>query len=152
MTAQLVFEENNTYNTKVNLDLIDHLKQQSPDEERIITLMSHIVNAHQIWLERIHGKPNSTAVFEVHTLDQLKEQVIANAQLTTEILNSAYLDKQITYQNTKGQTFVNSISQILLHVFNHSSYHRGQINQLLVKEGKKAMITDYIFYNRTEVI
>lgn len=152
MTAQYLFEENNAYNTKVNVDLVEHLIQQSAHDERVQILMSHIVNAHQIWLERILGIPNSVAVFEVRSYHELKQQILENNKLTLTILTTRNLEDSIQYRNTKGQTYINSILQILLHIFNHSSYHRGQINQLLVKEGKQAMITDYIFYNRTEVI
>ena len=36
----------------------------------------------------------------------------------------------------------------MLHVVNHSSYHRGQMALLLGQEGKSPPATDYIFYLR----
>lgn len=151
-TAIHLFEEMNTYNSRVNLDLIEHLITQNPKEERLFTLMSHIVNAHQIWLERILGEEQKVKVFEVRDLETLRERQHKNSELTFEILGSRNLEETVHYTNTKGQRYSNSICQILLHVFNHSSYHRGQINQLLVREGKPAMVSDYIFYNRTEAL
>lgn len=151
-TSYAVFEEMNAYNARVNIDLLQHLADQSTENEKIFKLVSHIVNAHQIWLERIQGIPNSVQVFEIRSLEDLKRQAIANGETTYEILHNRNLEDDIQYTNTKGQKFSNSICQMFLHIFNHSAYHRGQINQLLVQEGKKAMVSDYIFYNRTELI
>ncbi|MCC6817427.1 MAG: damage-inducible protein DinB [Bacteroidia bacterium] len=151
-TSQNLFEEMNAYNLRVNLDLVKHLIHQKFEDERAITLMSHIVNAHQIWNDRVLGKVNQILVFGQHTFDEMKQQIIENSNITIDILNSKNLDEVIEYKNTKGQTFTNSICQIFLHIFNHSSYHRGQINQLLSRAGKEAMISDYIFYNRTALL
>lgn len=152
MNAKNLFEDSNDYNAKVTLDLIEHIEQQQPKEERIAVLMSHIVNAHQIWNERILGIPNSVKVFEVRNYEDLKSQIQKNQKDTTMILQSRELEETIQYKNTKGQTYINSIFQIFQHVFIHGTYHRGQINQLIAREGKQPMVTDYIFYNRTEVI
>ena len=152
MNAKNIFEDSNAYNAKVTLDLMEHIEQQRPKEERIAVLLSHIVNAHQIWNERILGVPNSVQVFEVRNYEDLKSQIQKNQEDTTMILQSRELEETIQYKNTKGQTYINSIFQIFQHVFNHGTYHRGQINQLIAREGKQPMVTDYIFYNRTEVI
>lgn len=152
MNAKNLFEDSNAYNAKVTLDLIEHLNQQQPKEERIAVLLSHIVNAHQIWNERILGIQNTVQVFGIRTYEDLKSQIQKNQEDTTSILHSRELEEIIQYKNTKGQAYTNSIFQIFQHVFNHGTYHRGQINQLIVREGKQPMVTDYIFYNRTEVI
>jgi uncharacterized damage-inducible protein DinB len=150
-TAQQLLQQMNNYNRKVNLDMIVHLEQANPLNKRISELMSHIINAHQIWLERIEGKGRSVKVFEVRSYDVLKEQVETNHRLTREIIEQRDLDETTAYVNTKRQRFRNSIVEMFLHIFNHSSYHRGQINQLLVQEGKAAMVSDFIVYNRTEI-
>lgn len=151
-TAIRILDEMNTYNARVNLDLIDHLVKEQPSEIRIAELMSHIVNAHQIWLERISGQSMSVKVFAIRPYDDLKTQVLKNKELTSDIIDNRNLEESIHYVNTKRQRFSNTICEMFLHLFNHSSYHRGQINQLLVKEGKDAMVSDFIVYNRTEII
>lgn len=141
----------NDYNKTVNLELLLHLEQQAPSEARIPELMSHIINAHQIWLERINQNETGISVFGLRTAEDMPGQVEANHTVTMQVLNGRELEETIKYTNTQGKRFSNSIADILLHVFNHSTYHRGQINQLLVREGKKPMITDYITYNRSEI-
>lgn len=146
-----ILEEMNAYNARVNADFVRHLMQENPSSERIATLMSHIISAHQIWLERMTGRSMSVKVFEIRPYSELLEQIESNKRITSEILSERSLSDGITYVNTKRQRFSNTIKEMFLHLFNHSSYHRGQINQLLVAEGKSAMVSDYIVYNRTEL-
>jgi len=149
--AILIIEEMNAYNAKVNADFVQHLILENPTSERIAELMSHIVSAHQIWLERISDQRMSVKVFAVRPYAELLEQIELNKVMTSKILSERSLSDSISYVNTKRQRFSNTIKEMFLHLFNHSSYHRGQINQLLVAEGKLAMVSDYIVYNRTEL-
>ncbi len=146
-----LLKEMNDYNARVNADFVTHLIKEEASSERIAELMSHIVSAHQIWLERISDKRMSVKVFAIRPYDELLVQIEQNQLLTSKILNERSLNDSITYVNTKRQRFSNTIKEMFLHLFNHSSYHRGQINQLLVAEGKSAMVSDYIVYNRTEL-
>ncbi len=150
-TAKQLLYQLNDYNRQVNADMIRHLELANPTNERVNLLMSHIVNAHQIWLERMQGKSMTVKVFDTRPYGDLLEQGEKNHYITQEIIEARGLEETINYVNTKRQRFRNSISEMFLHLFNHSSYHRGQINQLLVQEGKAAMVSDFIVYNRTEV-
>lgn len=35
------------------------------------------------------------------------------------------------YSNIKGEKFTSTLDDILIHVFNHSTYHRGQVALLV---------------------
>ena len=144
-------KELNDFNLKVNSDLIRHIKASGTTNERVLLLLSHIISAHQIWNGRINGQIENIAVFGLRDFDDLSQQVVANHVATKAILESKKETDEVIYINTKGTKFSNSISQILLHVYNHHAYHRGQINQLLVQEGNAAMVADYIVYNRNEI-
>lgn len=50
----------------------------------------------------------------------------------------------VKYSNTKGQEFSNSLYDILLHLFNHGTYHRGQIATDMRRNGLEPLNTDYI--------
>lgn len=143
--------EMNSYNHKVNADFINWLKEQNPSNERIPLLMSHIINAQQVWLERIAGGRMTVKPFDLRNYDDLLQQNDSNYEGVKAIVEKGDLMQSIQYVNLQRQRFENTIMQMFLHLFNHSSYHRGQINQLLVQEGKKAMVSDYIVYNRTEI-
>ena len=61
---------------------------------------------------------------------------------------STDLTHSFRYKNTKGNTFENSFSQVLFHIVNHGTHHRGQINLLLKREDLPTLVNDYIFYRR----
>ena len=56
------------------------------------------------------------------------------------------LKTPITYVNTQGETFTYPLWQILQHVVNHSSYHRGQITTMLRQLGAKPEATDFLLF------
>jgi uncharacterized damage-inducible protein DinB len=56
------------------------------------------------------------------------------------------LRERISYQNLKGERWEYSLGQMLQHVVNHSTYHRGQIITLLRQLGLKGVSTDFLLY------
>lgn len=64
------------------------------------------------------------------------------------ILGDSDLDKTIHYTNTREQVFNNSIRDILFHIINHSTYHRGQIATEFRQNGLDPLVTDFIVYKR----
>ncbi|MDO8549036.1 MAG: DinB family protein [Ignavibacteria bacterium] len=63
-------------------------------------------------------------------------------------LDKEKLTSIIKYRNTKGDEYQNRLSDIITHVINHSSYHRGQIALLVRNAGGIPAVTDYIAYRR----
>ena len=63
-------------------------------------------------------------------------------------LNSTDLDKVISYKNSTGKEFKNSVRDILIHVALHGQYHRGQINTRLRADGMDPVNTDFITFVR----
>lgn len=60
------------------------------------------------------------------------------------------LEHVIQYQNSKRETFKIQTAQMLQHVFNHSTYHRGQLVTMLRQLGAdKIPATDYFLWSRT---
>jgi uncharacterized damage-inducible protein DinB len=116
--------------------------------EKAFKLYNHILNAHQIWNNRIEPKQISFGVWEIHSVSDLKGIDKSNYEQTLRIVEKFDLNDNISYTNTKGQTFNNSIRDILFHAINHSTYHRGQIATELRQNGMEPLNTDYIFYKR----
>jgi len=115
---------------------------------RAIEIWNHILNAHHVWNHRIMGQKSIFQVWELHDLKEYAEIEKENNQLTMQILETHDLDQVITYQTTKGDTFKNTVQDILFHVINHSSYHRGQIAIEFRKSGIEPLVSDYILYKR----
>ncbi|MFL5774579.1 MAG: DinB family protein [Flavisolibacter sp.] len=53
------------------------------------------------------------------------------------------------YQNSKKEQFKQPVYQMLLHLFNHGTYHRGQLVNMLRQAGiEKIPGTDFIIFSR----
>jgi uncharacterized damage-inducible protein DinB len=63
-------------------------------------------------------------------------------------LQDGDLEKTITYTNSLGNTYTDKITDILAHVINHGTHHRGQISILMKEEGFILPGIDYITYLR----
>lgn len=144
-----LFKEIFEYSHHFNQKLFD-VFSANPDKtsERSVKLFNHILNAHQIWNNRIDPKQPTFGVWEIHDTLDLKNIDKINYEQTLHILETFNLNEIITYSNSKGQAFSNSIRDILFHVANHSTYHRGQIATEFKLHGLEPLITDYIFYKR----
>lgn len=115
--------------------------------ERTIPLMSHIVNAHQIWTGRILKEP-TLGVHDLHTLEECKRIDDENFDKTVKILSGYNLGEVMVFRTKNGAEFSKAIRDILFHAANHTTHHRGQIISDLRQQGIEPIATDYIFYTR----
>jgi uncharacterized damage-inducible protein DinB len=69
------------------------------------------------------------------------------AELLSNLSNTD-LDRVVSYKNSKGTEFRNTIREILTHVALHGQYHRGQINQLLRVADLEPINVDFITFKR----
>ena len=136
------------YHHHFNQQLVDLLiREQERISARTTPLFSHVINAHQIWNARIvPEKP--LGVHELHSLETCKAYDQSKHLRTLQIIADADLSKTITYRNSSGSEFENTIQEILFHVSNHTTHHRGQIISDLRQQGIEPIVTDYIFYKR----
>ncbi|MBF0694707.1 MAG: damage-inducible protein DinB [Flavobacterium sp.] len=117
---------------------------------RIHELCGHILNAQQIWISRIQDNPTINLLpWDPVSSD---EYFTINDTLLTDVIqliqSESDLSRVVNYRNSKGDSYQNSILEILNHIVLHSAYHRGQVNSLLRSEGFSPPIVDYIFYKR----
>jgi len=140
------------YNDWATREAANSIISSESKDEKIIKLLSHIVNSQRIWLDRIHKKDVTVNPFQMHSTEECIEQ---SCHITfewisfLENLDETVLRKQIQYKNNKGEDWENTIGEIITHVINHSTYHRAQIAQLVRQLGKQPPKTDYILYQRT---
>ncbi|MBK1896862.1 DinB family protein [Chryseobacterium paridis] len=139
-----LFEYTHHYNREIIKLIADQILKV---DEKTISLINHTINAQQIWNSRILGE-QPFEVWQINTFDDLQEINHHNFMISTQIVQNFNLDNRIGYQNSKGTKFENSIFEMLFHIINHSTYHRGQINSLLKQNGIEPLLTDYIFYKR----
>jgi len=121
--------------------------------EKAVQLMAHLLNAQQIWLKRCLALPPATSVlWPEGEVDDFAGIITTNCNdWLNYIFNvqPAGFEKGITYKNTRGDSFENKLSDIIMHLINHGTHHRAQIGQQLKLAGIDSLPnTDYIFYIR----
>jgi uncharacterized damage-inducible protein DinB len=116
----------------------------------------HLYQSDRIWLDRLEERPSGKfedyaapgCVWELRDAwAEVQQQLIAFASGLTE----SSVDRSITYKNLAGQTFTSPIWQILLHIVNHGTHHRGQVNSMIRQLGRTPVNLDLIRYHRSIV-
>jgi len=59
--------------------------------------------------------------------------------------------QKVRYRNLEGKSFEAPLWQLMQHVANHSTYHRGQVVAMLRMLGAKAVSTDLVLWDRERV-
>ena len=120
----------------------------------VLATLVHIYQADRIWLSRLRGTPRLTLADanEVFTLDSLAEawrKVSQDFEIWTRELSDDAVTGLLKYVNLQGKTYELPIWQVILHVVNHASYHRGQITTMLRQLNHNPLVTDLVaYYNR----
>lgn len=142
------FKELFEYNHHVNQKLADVFNASADKtSEKSIKLYSHILNAHRIWNDRIDNRPPAFSVWDMHTIPEFRDIDKANFEHTMLILGQLDLNSSINY-TIRGTAFSKRIPELLFHVINHSTYHRGQIATEFKQNGLEPVATDYILYGK----
>lgn len=137
------------YNFYCNKKLIEQCASMDEVPEKCIKLFSHILNAHHIWNHRIVGKPIEFDVWQKHKVENWQDIHYENQRTSFEIITNADdFAKRIDYENSEGRTFGNELKDVLFHIVNHSTHHRGQILMDFRLAGIEPESLDYILYKR----
>ncbi|MGQ0703877.1 MAG: DinB family protein [Gemmatimonadales bacterium] len=112
---------------------------------------AHILGTTETWLARLTQRVSGLAVWPA--LDpaealRLTELVHAGYAAYLKDLTVLRMTSQVRYTSSAGQSFENSVGDILLHAAMHAQYHRGKVNLLLRQAGRAPAPTDYIAFVR----
>ncbi|MFN2457249.1 MAG: DinB family protein [Chitinophagaceae bacterium] len=158
-----LFVQYSHYNIWANqtlLDVIHSLPEAQYDAEvassfgTVYKTVLHMWDAESMWWQRMKlserivrpgagnvGKMKDVADGLMQQSRQWKDW-ISNAQ-------EHMLQHEFIYQNTKKESFKQPVYQVLLHLFNHGTYHRGQIVNMLRQLGVSTIPpTDFIVWSR----
>lgn len=138
------------YNAWANQRVIDCLNQQKVDDEKILSLMGHILAAQFLWLHRIKGLPApDVKLWGNYSLKKLSEMAeLAGKQWLEYVERNDDFNREMTYRNYTGDPYTNNVEMVMIHLVNHSSYHRAQIALLLRQKAMEPVNTDFITYDR----
>lgn len=147
------------YNIWANERVLNHLKSLPGDIfhkevelgfKSVAEVIGHIIAADEVWISRINGespvavisKQFSNVEEASHYFNKLQSQI------RECLLSTNDMERKVTYKSTLGEEFQNSITEIIQHVVNHGTYHRGNISSILRCLGYSGIQTDYIAYLR----
>lgn len=138
------------YNAWANARVLSSLQRQNVSDEKICSLMGHIVAAQFLWLHRIKGlPPPDVKLWGNYTVAQLSTMAEEAGKKWLDFVESQDdFNREMSYTNYVGEPYTNNVEMIMIHLVNHSSYHRAQIALLLRQKGLEPVNTDFITYDR----
>jgi uncharacterized damage-inducible protein DinB len=100
----------------------------------------HIWDAEQIWFTRIQGGVMQGWPSENFKggKEELLKAFLEQSQKYVDFFadkDNSFIEGSIHYKNMKGVEFTNKLEDILFHVVNHGTFHRGQIITMLRELG-----------------
>lgn len=117
--------------------------------EKSIKLFSHILNTHHRWNAVLTDKKPLYALFQIHEISAWADIHYENQRSSFEIVTNANdFEKRFDYENSEGRLFTNTLQDMLFHIINHSTHHRGQISTNFRDSGIEPIPFDYINYKR----
>lgn len=122
-------------------------------DKSVLGTLVHTFAADRVWLARVKGEVPGRFLdpardMQVSVLQNEWPAVHAGwAEFLKSQPNEAFLEK-ISYKDLKGNPWETPLWQIVLHVVNHASHHRGQVSAMLRAMGHTPPGVDLIFYYR----
>ena len=117
----------------------------------VLGTLTHLYSAEWIWNERLEGRspgglPDSPELATLAGVVAKWRSVESALEAFVAAVTPARLAESISYRSVKGDAFTRTLEDVLVHVVNHSTYHRGQVTTLVRQLGRKAASTDYLLF------
>ena len=106
---------------------IEDQEEQIP--EYSLKGISHIINVHHIWNCHLIGKKSESNVWDVFPVHFLQKLNTQNFQETYDYIEKQELNSTIHYVSKLVKSMETRSEDVLFHILQHCSYHRGQIIQ-----------------------
>jgi uncharacterized damage-inducible protein DinB len=119
----------------------------------VLPTLVHMLGAEWAWLERWRGTsptgfPDATGLTSVAAVRERWDGLWGEEQAFLGGLTAADADRPVAYRLFNGSADTRLLGDLMRHVVNHGTYHRGQLTTLLRQLGKTPPSTDYIRYLR----
>ncbi len=153
----------NLWGNKVITERIAQLPEEIIDKETkssfnsIYKTVVHLMDVESIWWQRL--KLQEHVEWPGKSFDgnfeELSQQLLSLSKQWydwIQITNDVNLDHVFGYQNSKKEFFKQPVYEMLLHLFNHQTYHRGQLVTMMRQNGiEKIPATDFIVFSRNKI-
>lgn len=138
------------YNAWANHRLY-HMASQLPDEayrrdagvyfKSLHGTLNHLLVADRIWLRRLTGSGEQPTRLDAILYDDLAALTAARRAEDERLLRyveglpNDQFEARLNYQTLAGAPMQQKVLEILAHLFNHQTHHRGQCHAILTRLG-----------------
>lgn len=151
------------YNVWANQRMIDCISNLADDQinreinssyKSIYATLLHLWDAESIWWQRVKLQeqidvPGSNFTGSVLELGANLMKQSKHWKEWVDIATEAALEHEFIYRNSKKEQFKQPVSEVLVHLFNHQTYHRGQLITMFRQVGVEEVPgTDFISFTR----
>jgi len=117
--------------------------------------LNHLLLTDRLWLTRLTGEGDHPARLDTILFEDRKELTRARMaedhrlMVVVDRYDEATLASRHSYQTTSGKPQQQVLSDILLHLFNHQTHHRGQAHGCLsILTGTEPPALDLLVFQR----
>ena len=113
----------------------------------------HLMEVENVWWERLQLVEYTTlSGWFTGDFDELSKKLLGLSQQWhgwIQNTNDVNISHVFAYQNSKKEQFKQPVYEMLLHLFNHQTFHRGQLVTMFRQLGlDKIPATDFIVFSR----
>jgi uncharacterized damage-inducible protein DinB len=121
-------------------------------DHSVLGTLVHTFAADRLWLSRFSGSPHPGFISDAdRRLSVLQDHWPALHERWRQWAAGLTDDKvrePLSYSDMKGRPWREPLWQLVLHVVNHGTHHRGQVAGFLRSLGHNPPVTDLVFYYR----
>lgn len=117
--------------------------------------LNHLLLTDRIWLKRLTGTGEHPGRLDTILYDDRKEllgaRLAEDARLKQVVGGYVEMDltTAVSYQTTSGKPYSQTLQDILLHLFNHQTHHRGQAHACCsIVTGREPPTLDLLAFQR----
>lgn len=130
----------------------DRTRPMAVSHESVQKTLGHIYAADRVWYSRTVDPavsvPSLTDVQSMEVLTGDWRELQKKWEAWADSVTEGDLDRVLEYKLRDGTAGRTPVYQIVMHVVNHATLHRGQVMAMLRQLGVKPPATDLIFYYR----
>ena len=158
------FRQLAAYNRWANLRLYGAALELPEDAYRLPTgvffrslhgTLNHLLLTDRIWLKRLTGSGDHPdrldAILHDDRRELLRARIAEDSRLKGVVDGYAEADltQPVTYHTTSGKAYSQPLQDILLHLFNHQTHHRGQAHACVsILTGSEPPTLDLLAFQR----
>lgn len=157
-----IFKRLYAHNDWANGEVLDAASRLSPEAYArkvgpgwgsVRALLVHLADVDRVWVRRWKGEaaspnPDEGQYASLTALRAAWAATMAKRQDFLGGLTAEALRAPIAYRNSRGKSFSQPLWELLYHVLNHSTDHRGHLSTMLTDLGQPPAPLDFIFWVR----